>query len=285
MELTERTIKIASRKDIITIFALGDLHVASVAFEKDRFNAAVRKIVETPHSLWIGMGDLGECINIKDKRFDQKCLREPYCSNLHSYHQMEANELEELLSPIAEKCLGILVGNHEDKLRQAYGYDLMLELCTHFGWKNLSMEAMIRLNVERQEGHNMPLRIFATHGYGGTRTDGGALLKLEKARAEFLADIYLMGHEHKNLGDAKGYLTIPTTGKLRLKEYPQKLILVPSFHKTYQVGIDNYAAKRLYSTSALGISETTCRIRNATLELPDGQFAYEDEWETKTMVV
>jgi len=272
MEVNEGTIRTVSRKDIITLFGLGDLHTASAAFEEKRCNEAISYIAETPNSRWIGMGDLGECINIKDKRFDQKCVREPFRSNLHIYYQLEARELEKLLAPIADKCFGILVGNHEDKLRQNYGYDLTMELCDRFGWKNLSMEAGLWLNIQRQGGHNSVITIFATHGYGGGRTVGQAINKLMNTSADFEANIYMMGHDHKQ-GAANGEKMALSKkgGELGLKQVPQKFVLVPSFHKTYQVGMDNYGAKRLYKPSVLGIAEIQLRDKN-------------DEWEIKTII-
>ncbi len=285
MELTERTLRIASRKDIVTIFALGDLHIASSAFEEHRLKKAIKKIEDTPNSVWIGTGDFGECISKTDiARFDQESVREPYRSNLHRYHQLEAQELKKLFEPIADKALGLLVGNHENSLRQKLNFDLTWELCNHLGCKNLSMEGIVRLNIERKEGHAMPLIVFAAHGFGGGRRFGGKFNKLSDIQSYFEADIFLMAHVH-SCGAAKEMrLTVPRSGKLRLKETPKLLIIVPAFYKTYQEGMDNYASKLLYPPSALGMAEIRARIVSEQVSLPDGTNVQEDAWDIETTV-
>jgi len=255
MQLSEETIEISSRQDTVTLFAFGDLHIANKAFDKNHFRRLVQKIKETPNSCWIGMGDFAECISPKDKRFDQASLRERYKDKLHRLPQEEAKELKELLNPIKNSCIGLICGNHEDKLRQMFGgYDLIWELCDYFGWNNLSAEALIRLKIKRGKAISN-VDIFATHGYGGGRKWGSKINKLSDIANGIRADIYLIAHVHSTGIIKEVELSLPARRKLRLIQKERLGCIVPSFYRTYQEGIDTYASKKLYPPSSIGWTE------------------------------
>lgn len=90
----------SQRTDKIHLFALGDLHIANKAFHKNHFKRLASKIMNTPHSAWIGMGDMAECILPSDIRFDQRSLRDEYRNDIDKLPQLEVRELKKLLEPI-----------------------------------------------------------------------------------------------------------------------------------------------------------------------------------------
>lgn len=264
MELVKHQVEIKSAADIITLFAFGDLHIANQAFDVGSFKKLIHKIQETPNAIWIGMGDFGECISPKDKRFDQETLRPRYRDKLHRLPQEEAKELKELLHPIKSSCIGILYGNHEDRLRQMFGgYDLIWELCEYFGWKNLSSEALIRLLIKRCR-EVTKVDIFAAHGYGNARKWGGRINKISDVALGIRADIYLMGHQHSAGVIKEIELSLPAKGKLILLQKERIGYLVPSFYRTYQEKIDTYASKRLFPPSAIGWAEIKIKVERPT---------------------
>jgi len=251
--------ELETRDNVINLYAFGDLHIASIAFQKDAFLKLVQEIKEN-HGYWIGMGDFGEAIAVTDRRFDPDSIRKEYRNELPRYHQLEVRELKEMLEPIRNTCLGILEGNHEAALRTSQ-FDMTWALCNYFEWPNLTTQAFIRLNLHhpvRQK--TLDCDLFVAHGYGASRTKGGAVAKLQRLLDNFLADLVLMGHQHiaQPVIDAK--IRLP---KRAQKVYIDKKIrlgfFVPSFYLTYKGGVDTYASRKLYAPSIIGAWKGTVR--------------------------
>jgi len=246
--------------DTLDLYAIGDLHIASKAFNKPAFLKIVDEIsMKGAH--WIGMGDFGESISIADRRrFDPDTIRPLYRDNLARYHQLEVIELKEMLEPIKSTCLGILEGNHETALRTSQ-FDMIWELCNYFAWHNLTTQAFILLNIhypKRQK--TLDCDLFVAHGYGGARTKGGAVAKLQRLLDQFLADIVLMAHQHiaQPVIDAK--LRLPKrVDKLYLDKKIRLGFFVPSFYETYKEGIDTYASRGCWGPSIIGAWKGTVK--------------------------
>lgn len=251
MQLVKHEITLDS--DFLDLYAIGDLHIASKAFNKPAFLKIVDEI-RRKGARWIGMGDFGESISIADRRrFDPDSIRKMYRDNLPRYHQLEVRELKEMLNPIKNLCLGILEGNHEASLRTSQ-FDMTWELCNHFEWHNLTTQAFIRLNIHSPKRQKtLDCDLFVAHGYGGARTKGGAVAKLQRLLDQFLADIVLMAHQHiaQPVIDAK--LRLPKrVDKLYLDKKIRLGFFVPSFYETYKEGIDTYASRGCWGPSIIG---------------------------------
>jgi len=251
--------ELETRDNAINLYAFGDLHIASKAFQKDAFLKLAQEIKEN-NGYWIGMGDFGEAIAVTDRRFDPDSIREEYRNELPRYHQLEVLELKEMLEPIKDRCLGVLEGNHEVSLRTSQ-FDMMWELCNYFHWHHLTTEAFIRLNLHhpvRQK--TLDCDIFCAHGYGASRTKGGNVAKLQRLMDHFLADLVLVGHTHiaQPLIDAK--IRLPKRAKKLWIDKKIRLgFFVPSFYLTYKDGVDTYASRMLYAPSIIGAWKATVR--------------------------
>lgn len=247
------------KNNVLLLGAFGDLHIASRAFNKGMFMELIKEF-KRDKRWWIGMGDFAECIPIRDPRFDIDSIRETYRDELPRFHQVEAEELKDMLEPISKQCLGILEGNHESKLRNSQ-FDMMWELCNYFKWNHLTTQSFIRLNVynpKRQK--TLDFDIFAAHGYGTARTKGGNVAKLQRLIDSFLGDILLVGHTHINqpIIDKKIRL-MKRTKTPKLEPIIRIGFLVPSFFETYKDDVDTYASKALYAPSVLGAWRGTLR--------------------------
>jgi len=250
---------LTTNNDIIKLYAFGDLHIASQAFDKKAFLKLVKEIKES-NGYWIGMGDFGECIPVSDRRFDPDSIRETYRDQLPRYHQLEVLELKDMLEPIRDKCLGVLEGNHEVNLRSSQ-FDMMWELCNYFRWHNLTADAFIKLNITnpiRQK--DLDLDFFVAHGYGAARTKGGNVAKLQRVMDAFLADVILVGHSHVSQPIIDNKLRLKKRTKEPKLESKIRLgFIVPSFYRTYYQGIDTYASRALYSPSVIGAWRATIK--------------------------
>ena len=175
----------------------GDFHIGNKNSDVEAIKAKVRQIEENGY-YWIGMGDYIDAIAPKDARFDGSVVD----TNLLTSDQ-QTDFVIDLLYPIKDKCLGILIGNHEDKVRRDVGVDVVKRMCRELKAEYLGYNALIRLTFVRGERkHYQSVDIFATHGFFQGRTRSGRITRVEQLAQWINADIYLMGHTH-DLGYTK----------------------------------------------------------------------------------
>jgi hypothetical protein len=204
MRILTHTITHPSRSDLIRIWPLGDVHLGNAATNEKAFAATVETIAADPLSRWIGMGDYCEWINRGDPRFSPEAA--PKWLNLHRLDlaRQQLDRFLELTKPIADKCIALVRGNHEDTIarhteRDVYGDIVagikaaMEEPPDRLG---LGYCGYIRLRVLRGGVESWALDIFAHHGWGGGRLAGSKALKLERAIQRYRADVVLVGHWH-----------------------------------------------------------------------------------------
>ena len=100
----------------LNFYFLGDIHEGNVNHAEGEFRKAVNIIKDDPDGYWIGMGDYIEAITLDDKkRFNPITIAKKYgLSDLKDlpYKQMEV--VYRKLEPIQDKCLCLVVGNHEE---------------------------------------------------------------------------------------------------------------------------------------------------------------------------
>ncbi len=261
MILIQRRIELPSQSSILTMFGVGDVHRASKGSDDGELTKCVEEVRETEHSVWVNTGDNAESIPKSDRRFDQDSLKPRFAMNINRMGQMESDELVEVFTPIQDKLLGIIEGNHEDAYRKNFNMDMTWELCKRLNVPHLSSQALIRLTITwGKGGHTSNIDIFVTHGFGGGRKWGSKIQKISDISASIRADIYMMGHLHSQAAFKEIELSLPMKGKLKLIAKERLGILVPSFYRTYAEGMDNYASKMLYPPSVIGMSRVQIKL-------------------------
>jgi hypothetical protein len=229
----------------------------------------IEKIRTNPNAIWVGGGDYVDYIGYTDKRFDPDCVSQSVpISALGHLGTYGMNLVKELFSPIANKCIGLLYGNHElTYMKHKEQSENHIWLCKELGVENLGYCALfdlafirdcsyttpalshVRTNVDR--GPDWSRRIFLHHGAGFATTPGGKLNKLLQFMNAFDADIYMCGHVH----DQKGQRIIqiganPECTKIVAKN---KIgVISGSYLKTYQEGVTGYGEQKGYSPTVLG---------------------------------
>lgn len=213
MHVLSRTIHHPSRTDTIRIYPLGDLHLGAAGCCEKLLAATVEAIRLDPFAYWIGLGDYCDFINLSDPRFAAGALA-PWIkiTDLQDLAAVQRDRFLDLVTPIADKCLALVKGNHEDTIHRHYERAIYAEIVA--GVKALMSDppaklgldycGFLRLRLERgasetAKGHVWALDVFCHHGWGGGRLAGSKALKLERAAARFLADIALIGHWHTQM--------------------------------------------------------------------------------------
>lgn len=125
-----------------------------------------------------------------------------------------SNELEELLSPIADRILGACTGGHEFSHLIKHGapdwtYNLMKRLGREKVYARDGGFLLIKTKPLTPKDKIFFTAIF-THGWGGARTRGAKLRKAEYLAEAAEVDMVIISHDHTQNITRKNILTLPT---------------------------------------------------------------------------
>jgi hypothetical protein len=227
-----------------------------------RLREVVAWIASEPRAYVVGMGDYLEAIKVHDKRFDSKSVDPKYLSDLENATDMALEDLLEILSPIKGKVLGLLTGNHEEKVRLRDRDDPQRRLCRALDVPDLGYDCLIRWTFKRGSGSADPGRVVfvsASHGTIAGRSVGSCVSRMEKVAGNVEADLYLFGHGHQLIWFQTARVEAPSSGDLHLGERLKSFAMTGTFRKTYQEGTRDYGEKAHYPAALLGSPKLTVR--------------------------
>ncbi len=248
MELARVKLTAPAGKRPLKIFPIGDIHAGAAACDIDHFRRTVAMVKADPASRWIGMGDYGDLIMPSDPRWSFSVLDwkelgfingRPDPRNLGvESRDLVARELD----PIADQCIGIHFGNHEQAFAKHYFIDLAGFLAARYKAPYLGYTALTRLEIIYDNGeHRWTPVVFSEHGAKGGGTDGNAINSLELRGNEFEANLYLKGHVHKRGIQPREMLAWGTenkTSRLKVATRDRVFVLTGTYLKGY-VTADN----------------------------------------------
>jgi len=240
-----------SRSDVFTLYPIGDIHIGAKGCEVDTLREVVAEVERQPNAFWIGMGDYAESINLSDKRFDLRSIAPRYLPRLDDMPRACLDDLVQLFDPIKKKCLGLLVGNHEEKLRLRDSNDIHGALCVALGVKNLGYDSLLRWTF-RRSGASTVVKIMASHGTIASRKAGAAANRMEDVASNFDCDIALFGHGHKKIVGERVELGMPESGAMRITERKKLVLMTGTFRRNHQEGTLDYGEKAGYPPVPIG---------------------------------
>ena len=263
MELNDVVIKYEKRNEKFRLVPIGDIHLGNKGCDKRKLKDLVKWIENKENIFWIGMGDYADCINYTDKRFDPSVVESKFLENLDNAVYEQFEELNEILEPIKHKCIGLHTGNHEERIRLQYHFDIVKEFCKTWNVPYLGYSAFTRLKFIRKskgtKGHGARniITIYSTHGRVGGRKGGSKVNRLEDLMSWFDADIFLMAHSHKKIITTLTQLAI--TGRKPKLIYKKKVGAVTgSFLQGYvEHGTIQYTERWNYPPTDLGVVKIT----------------------------
>ena len=195
-------IRYESRSDVFRFYPLPDLHLGNVACDEVKLTELRDRIAGDPFARWCGMGDYGEFINRKDRRYDEEAVA-PWLHGHADLVEYQKRRILELFKPIGKQCVGLVEGNHERTIYRWNDRDIYADIVAALDAPNrkllLGPCGFIRLLFHRRgETHGTwGVDIFVTHGWWAGRQMGNGALQLEKLAGWVRADIVLAGHDHK----------------------------------------------------------------------------------------
>lgn len=209
MKTIHQVVYVPSRSTQIRLYNLTDLHVGAAACREKSLQQLIQKIAADPQARWIGGGDYIEGIPRKaDRRYMESVLAK-WQHGEEDVVDLQINRVADWLEPIADKCLGMICGNHEASLLKYYdrnAYRVIVRRVAKAAGKEpgelaLGVQGFIVLRVRRGKpkkySGTVTYNIYVHHGYGGGRLPGGDALALGRVLGDYDCDLALLGHRHK----------------------------------------------------------------------------------------
>jgi len=241
-----------NRSQEFLLFPLGDIHAGSIDCAENAIKQKVEEIRTTRNALWLGMGDYVDSITKNDPRFSMDGL----ASWVRKSDIIESQRewVVDLFTPIKDKCLGLLTGNHEENEHLRYQDDITRHICKDLGVPYASYSCFFVLDFHRNQSIHQVI-VHAWHGAGAAQTEGARLMRLMRLVNEVQAHIYLMGHLHA--------MTQHTPDRLvcqrgRVKSIKLAATITGSWLKAYtqpkqgQILSPTYAEMKGYKPSRIG---------------------------------
>lgn len=250
--MIQQEVSIPPRSRVVFI---SDVHCGHSGFRPDIFDDVVKYIKETPNTYWIGLGDYVEG-------------REPGHKFYDAYAPMEVGQqydyVLDRLRTIADKCLGMHIGNHEATLIQKTTINPIKTFCVENGIRYLGDvgRTVLRVNGRRYT-------ILTAHGAGAGSKVGGNMNRLVDWAKTFTdVDVVCVGHYHKLAVSCELSGYIDRNGLQRWSEC--YVIISGSMLEAYHDGSDgSYVEKAMLPPSVLGYAEVrfTDKGKGLTVQL------------------
>lgn len=175
----------------IEIHAMADIHTGDAECDFPLAQSMVNHVKNTENAYAILNGDLMD-IAIKSS------IGDIYGAKLRPMEQLE--RCVTLFDPIKDKILCIIPGNHEYRIYKQDGIDVTAIMASRLGLtdKYTPTTAMlfVRFGNDRKHGRRYCYTIYATHGSGGGRREGGKVNRLADLASIVDADVYIHSHTH-----------------------------------------------------------------------------------------
>lgn len=220
-------IKYDSRSTTFRLWHLTDLHLGTVACDEALLQKHIQQIRDDPYAYWIGGGDyLDGITRAGDKRYSYASLAE-WCRN-EDVIDLQQERFFDLVRPIADKCLGLVKGNHEGEILKHQDRDVYRVIVrTLSDMKGvapqqlaLGVQGFVNLTFRRHaktgasNGSGWTMTVYLHHGAGGGALPGGHALALERILGRYHCHIALLGHRHTSLVVPKAVIATRRNGEI-----------------------------------------------------------------------
>lgn len=220
----------------VNLYPIGDLHIGSEQCDIEEIKNTIRRVSEDPYAKVIMMGDHIDNITKYSKG-------NVYRQRLTPQEQVDI--VVDLFSPIKNKIIGVLSGNHENRAEEL-GFDVGRMIADYLGVSHYYNREALYIFLSYGIKNRMPkirhtVRIYATHGTGGTSNNA-----VEKLQQVCDADVYIVGHIHGYKSKVVGYFNGERRVNGRLKLSSRALVVTTAYLK-----YGGYAQVRSYQPAII----------------------------------
>lgn len=203
---------------------MSDLHFGADSTDEARILAELKKARETNARILIA-GDVFDAIFLGDPRYTTSVLAKKFRGTDAPMNAVLDHAVD-VLRPYADLIDLIGVGNHETKVLEKSGYDmvdLLIErLCVgtkhciaHGGYTGAVRVPMCPAN-EKRTGSSSNYLIFYHHGWSGAPGQSKGVLDFNKIRIEG-ADCIWLAHRHSRTATPESVIYLPVRGDMPLQ--------------------------------------------------------------------
>lgn len=210
--------------EFVEIMPIGDLHIGDAGFNKKYLHAVGEWLNEKPNRYTVIAGDVFNAAlknSVSDTYTETMTLGDAI------------DEFKKFVKIIgAEKIIGVVRGNHDNRVVKTAGLDPVGVACELTGIPYSGPEGFLSLSVGdwKTRKRRTPIKylMYLTHGTGGGRTMGSKVNGVTRHTGTVIADIYVQGHNHTPMiiPDVV-YVTDPRVERIVEKE--QLFIITSSF--------------------------------------------------------
>ena len=179
--------------EVIEIHPMADLHIGDNMCDFKAIMERIEYIRTTPNAYCILDGDLMDTAVASS-------IGDTYGANLQPMEQLKM--CVKIFEPIKDKILAVLPGNHENRVYKSDGIDMTEVMCSQLGipekYSPTTALLFIRFGKKKEHAPNRKqlYTVYATHGSGGGRREGGKVNRLADLASIVDADIYIHSHTH-----------------------------------------------------------------------------------------
>ena len=197
-----KVIKIDLPRDLeqIEIHTFADEHLGDMGCDVKRLMQRIEYVKNTPNAYCILNGDIID-------NATRNSIGDTYSQTLNPMEQLQ--RAIEIFEPIKDKIFCITQGNHENRTYKSEGINLSALIAKQLGLverytptSTLMFVRLGELDDGRKETNGSGQRrkvcysIYALHGSGGGRKEGGKINRLADLASIIDADIYIHSHTH-----------------------------------------------------------------------------------------
>lgn len=173
------------------LIPISDIHVGNPYFSEKHLNRTVEWIKQTENSRYVLNGDMMEAA-LRDSHGDI------FKQTMSPEKQIEY--CDEKFEDTHEQCLGVDSGNHDSRIYNRTGVDLIKSYAkSHklpYQAEGLLMRVSFGSGYESHKTRPYTFSIYMTHGWGGARTKSAKAKKVEDQSHYITADVFIMSHDH-----------------------------------------------------------------------------------------
>ena len=244
----------------ITLFVFGDIQMGADGYKKDIFNAFKADFMSTPNAYGLGLGDYSDFLRpsmrqrVGEVLYQDDSARDQLDDIVRDRVVKYADEM----SFMKGKLVGLNSGHHEFDYRD--GTNSTQQLCqllktTYLGWSSYSVIKIGDKNklIKGKPGTMLSLKVYSTHGDGGSAFSSGDMANLEKKIAPYwIADIYLRGHSSKGELAPLELNDVVVKGPPRLVKKTRWIINCPGMMNGYTENSTGYVERKNLPPASLG---------------------------------
>ena len=190
-----KTIKVDLPKELnsIELHVFADEHIGDEYCDLDRLKERINYVAETPNAYCLLNGDILD-------NATRTSIGDCYTAEFNPMEQLK--KAVEIFSPIAEKCIAITHGNHENRTYRKEGINLSYLLAAQLGLTDMysPTSALIFLRFGKSKNHSGTSKqlytVYCLHGSGGGRKEGAKAIRLADLNCIIDADIFIHSHTH-----------------------------------------------------------------------------------------